>query len=124
MKTFAQFVNEMSAPVRHTCPDINDIQSTLFEIENNMYNYSSNIEDEDIASFLSSASHEIKSIRERSLEYLRECNSSLRDWGYEMEAKVDSLNKEISQADQKINTLENDIDYLTREISRLESLLA
>jgi hypothetical protein len=81
--------NEMSAPVRHTCPNIDKLiinVNTLLDLAK------SNKEDtdfpEEINCYLSDFEYE--------LEKLRDSNSSLREWGEHLEEVLDDLEKTLS----------------------------
>lgn len=92
----------MSAPVRHTCPKIDDIIKDMHDSYNNLnsaLNYIDNYE-------FDQAIYDIKEVRNiidkycgkySELENLRDDNTSLRDWGHNLENKVEDLEQEIEK---------------------------
>lgn len=82
----------MSAPVKHTCPDIDKVIKWIRDCEG-----------EEIDKYF------IKNIVV-DLEELREANSKLRNWG-------ESLEEELHEAALRIDDLENTIEELKETIN-------
>jgi hypothetical protein len=72
----------MSAPVKHTCPDIDALINSVRELLK--------IADNSDESIAEDACYLLKDF-EWKLEKLRDSNSSLRSWGEELESEVDKL---------------------------------
>ena len=76
----------MSAPVKHTCPDINDvIEKSKTFVNDIIYD----------------------------LEKLRKSNELLREWGNEKEEEVEELKNKIKNLEKEIEILENKINELS-----------
>lgn len=103
-------------PVKQTCPDINRIQKTINEIINNFENFKQEDVSEDFLSSMQDASWELKDIYS-TLEELRNANSALRDWGFELTSLAENLE---SEKDAEIGELENTISAKETEIGDLE----
>lgn len=106
-------------PAKQTCPDINRIQKTINEIINNFENFKQEDVSEDFLSSMQDASWELKDIYS-TLEELRNANSALRDWGYELTSLAENLE---SEKDAEIGELENTISAKETEISDLEDII-
>ena len=106
-------------PVKQTCPDINRIQKTINEIINNFENFKQEDVSEDFLSSMQDASWELKDIYS-TLEELRNANSALRDWGFELTSLAENLE---SEKDAEIGELENTISAKETEISDLEDII-
>lgn len=106
-------------PVKQTCPDINRIQKTINEIINNFESFKQEDVSEDFLSSMQDASWELKDIYS-TLEELRNANSALRDWGYELTSLAENLE---SEKDAEIGELENTISAKETEISDLEDII-
>lgn len=74
----------MSAPVGHTCPDIDKTIDNLRDI-------------------ISYVSYEIEGVIE-SMEELRNSNSRLRDWGEGLEQTIADKDQEIENLKEQIET--------------------
>lgn len=75
----------MSAPVKHTCPDINDvIEKSKTFVNDIIYD----------------------------LEKLRKSNELLREWGYEKEKEVEELKSLVEDLEYEISILEDKINGL------------
>ena len=106
-------------PVKQTCPDINRLQKTIKEIINNLESFKQEDVSEDFLSSMQYASWELKDIYS-TLEELRNANSALRDWGYELTSLAENLE---SEKDAEIGELENTISAKETEISDLEDII-
>ena len=106
-------------PVKQTCPDINRLQKTIKEIINNFESFKQEDVSEDFLSSMQDASWELKDIYS-TLEELRNANSALRDWGYELTSLAENLE---SEKDAEIGELENTISAKETEISDLEDII-
>ena len=106
-------------PVKQTCPDINRLQKTIKEIRDNFASFKDTDNVEDFLSSMQDASWELKDIYS-TLEELRNANSALRDWGYELTSLAENLE---SEKDAEIGELENTISAKETEISDLEDII-
>lgn len=106
-------------PVKQTCPDINRLQKTIKEIINNFESFKQEDVSEDFLSSMQDASWELKDIYS-TLEELRNANSALRDWGFELTSLAENLE---SEKDAEIGELENTISAKETEISDLEDII-
>ncbi len=106
-------------PVKQTCPDINRLQKTIKEIINNFESFKQEDVSEDFLSSMQDASWELQDIYD-TLEELRNANSALRDWGFELTSLAENLE---SEKDAEIGELENTISAKETEISDLEDII-
>lgn len=88
----------MSAPISHTCPEIdrqqrinNQLVREIQDVIKCYQSYSIN----DLISIFESAKDRLEEI-DSFLEEMRESNDELRKWGTEMEDKVAELQEEMS----------------------------
>ena len=103
-------------PVRNTCPDINRLQKTIKEIRDNFASFKEEDNIEDFLDAMNTASWELRDIY-NTLEELRNANSALRDWGYELTSLAENLE---SEKDTEIEELSNTISVKETEIGDLE----
>ena len=103
-------------PVRNTCPDINRLQKTIKEIRDNFASFKEEDNIEDFLDAMNTASWELRDIY-NTLEELRNVNSALRDWGYELTSLAENLE---SEKDTEIEELSNTISAKETEIGDLE----
>ena len=106
-------------PVKQTCPDINRLQKTIKEIRDNFTSFKEEDDIQDLLDNMKDASWELKDIYS-TLEELRNANSALRDWGYELTSLAENLE---SEKDAEIGELENTISAKETEISDLEDII-
>lgn len=87
----------MSAPVKHTCPDINKV---IKKLESMQVLAQQGMEDHERFSDeydrYKQIEWDIDSIID-SLEDLRKANSALREWGEKLDDKVEELKEEIEE---------------------------
>lgn len=110
-------------PVRHTCPDINRMISTITDIVNEMNDCDDRYTNDDLLTFMRSWSSDLESIgvgKWCDLEDLRNSNSALRDWGNEMYDDAELLEAERDDYECKCCSLESKINELENEIYNLE----
>jgi len=84
----------MAAPVRHTCPDIDKAIDKIKSVYR-IIKYASKLEE---VTELKDTIDEIESELwnfDDILEDLRSDNSKLRDWGHELEGRVEDLETEL-----------------------------
>lgn len=90
----------MGAPVKHTCPDIDK----LIKKASNSIKWLSDCLKSDDIEFIKNIIYdsicELEDI-EGEAEYLRDANSSLRDWGDEMESEKERLVEVLYQLNHK-----------------------
>lgn len=89
----------MSAPVRHTCPDID---KAIKCIQSARKNISDALKDEDIENKdygIKCADSDLWGVDDM-LEDLRSDNSALRDWGHDLEKRIQELEEEIYNSNQ------------------------
>lgn len=65
----------MSAPVKHTCPDIDSLQDDIKRFTNDVIG---------------------------ELESLRRANAALRDWGEDLEKELAEANDKIEELEQQL----------------------
>lgn len=92
----------MGAPVKYTCPLIDSMISDLKGI---MQQIQEDYPDE---------ARQIDSIIDRrgGLEEVRDANNSLRNWGYDSESRIEVLEKELEEANDKVSDLQYQIDNM------------
>lgn len=99
----------MSAPVKHTCPDINKaikrIRAALRTSENGMKQFKG----EDSYDYFKDIESDLDGL-EYELEDLRSDNKSLREWG-------EGLTNELETAAEEINSLENRLEECSQKSS-------
>ena len=109
-------------PVKHTCPDINRLVSTITRITIEMKSCN---EGDDKSLLLDQISDwksdlEIIGVGNRcELEDLRSSNSALRDWGQNMYEEAESLENERDYLQSKYETALEDIKYLERQLQQI-----
>lgn len=119
----------MSAPVKHTCPDIDaliiSIDAAIAEANKGCEIVDSNSPAEDCFREILS---ELKPL-EKQLESLRKDNAALRDWGEKGEHRIGELEKENEwlekqngKQQREIDDMGKDISYLEREIEELKQV--
>lgn len=97
----------MSAPVRHTCPDIDRCKKNLQQVRDYIDSAISNLEyllrnaPNDFDAVFSSIKDDLNTTYsfadiDGELEELRDANSSLRDWGHELEKECRDLEDQLS----------------------------
>jgi len=105
----------MSAPVKHTCPDIDKIISQVKSAVKELENAKKLLTHEKIADADYSIDYAIREIEDlcdsgyygrinNPLEELRRSNSSLREWGEELENENEKLSKKIEELETELNT--------------------
>ena len=106
-------------PVKQTCPDINRLQKTIKEIQNNFESFKEDDDIQDLLDNMKDASWDLRDIY-GTLEELRSANSALRDWGHELTSLAERME---SEKDAEIEKLENIISAKETEISDLEDTI-
>jgi hypothetical protein len=102
-------------PVRHTCPDIDSIISTITIIVNQMNSVDESSEINYLIEDISNWANDLKIIAVGSrseMENLRSSNSALRDWGNEMHQAAQDLEFELDAAEFEISNLKKTIEEL------------
>lgn len=79
----------MSAPIKHTCPDIDKALKYLKSARQQLAN---NLDDTDIR-WINGDLDSVESI----LEDLRSSNDSLRSWGHDLEKEIEELNEQMGK---------------------------
>lgn len=100
--------NNRSEPVRHTCPDIDRIISTIKAIVKQMDSCDSNDKKADIIDLIRDWSSDLADIGigyRCSLEELRESNNSLRNWGNELVSEIEEFENKYYALDKENNEL-------------------
>lgn len=127
----------MSAPVKFTCPNINQVISDITEVYDGL-DFTEESTIEDLQAVISESSSKIYTFTDKiqacynPLEDLRDDNCKLRDWGTVLEEQIDELEKErdklIDQAstdeynfNDHIGNLEDKVDELKNEIEVLST---
>ena len=90
----------MSAPVKHTCPNIDRMIKHLKEAVRSAEHGKRDFKGEDSYSYFDNILDEIDGL-ESDLENLRSDNDALRKWGHDLEKQVDSLENDLENCIQK-----------------------
>jgi phage shock protein A len=100
----------MSAPVRHTCPDIDKVIAAIKSAVKTAENGRKQLgKDSDAEDYLYKIIYDIEDLP-HILEDLRNSNSSLRDWGHDLEKTVDELEGKVCDFEKKIEELESELE--------------
>lgn len=86
----------MSAPIKHTCPDIDSLQKKLTEAMRDIEREP--IEDQ---RFVKNIVWELNQVVD-GLEDLRKANGALRDWGEDLETQLKESNDRIDELEWQI----------------------
>ena len=111
-------------PVKHTCPDIDRIISTITSIVKAMDNCDDRDEKEDLLSQIKDWSGDLTGIgfgKWCEMETLRSSNSALRDWGSEMYSEAESLETERDELEIKCDELKDKVSDLESEVEDLKN---
>lgn len=96
-------------PVSHTCPDIDKCQTLLKEARawlSHAVSYVERIQDISESNEVSDLAYEVKECIidarncidfDQLLEELRDANSSLRDWAYELREEIEQIESNLQQ---------------------------
>lgn len=101
----------MSAPVKFTCPNINQVISDITEIYDGL-DFTEEATVEDLQEVIKEASTKLYTFTDKiqicynPLEDLRSDNEKLRDWGSEQEEQVEELEKERDKLIEEVSTNE------------------
>jgi chromosome segregation ATPase len=106
-------------PLGHTCPRVNNAQSEISGIVNDLESVDCSEEDKVI---LNDAITSLNSLSE-DLENLRTDNSTLRDWGNEEAKKADDFEKELDETRDQLSEMETDRDHYKDRVAELEAEL-
>lgn len=110
-------------PVRHTCPDIDRIISTITSIVSDMDRCSNDDEISDLIDNINTWSYNLTSIGHGNhceLEDLRASNNALRTWGNDLYQEAEQLDTEIERLNNEIERLESKVTELEDENSELK----
>lgn len=97
----------MSAPVKHTCPDIDSVIKRIKSAQRaawDMFKRSEKGTDEHDA--FKDIENDLDGL-ESELESLRDSNSELRAWGEELEIQVSDLEEQVSALEEDKKHLSN-----------------
>lgn len=86
----------MSAPVRHTCPNIDKVLKSLSAARGALKEALQCNDEEDIKYAIKVADDELSGL-DWDIESLRTDNALLRDWGHDLEKRIDELEEEVSE---------------------------
>src|SRR5437868_1225795 len=95
--------NRDNAPIGHTCSLIDSILSRLHDL----YSSGESMNGGEYASI------------EKDIEKVRGANSTLRDWGNEMNNKADDYESELDDLRNQLPRLEEEINDLRTELKEL-----
>ncbi len=101
-------------PIGHTCPDIDVIVGKAKEIQSICKSPEEEEHEFNYRWILDLTSDIISQI-----EDLRFSNSTLRDWGHEVNDELEEAEMDNERLQQKIEKLEDDIDYLKSELKEM-----
>lgn len=110
-------------PVRHTCPDIDRIISSILSICKEIDHCDTDDSVEDLLSQMRNWESDLESIARGNncdLENLRSSNSALREWGQEMYNEAENLESEVYKLNDQISELESVISELKDTLVDLE----
>lgn len=102
------------APIGHTCPDIDVIVGKAKEIQSICESPEEEEHEFNYRWILDLTSDIISQI-----EDLRFSNSTLRDWGYELNDELEEAEADNERLQQRIEELEEEIDYLKSELKEM-----
>lgn len=102
------------APIGHTCPDIDVIVGKAKEIQSICKSPEEEEHEFNYRWILDLTSDIISQI-----EDLRFSNSTLRDWGHEVNDELEEAETDNERLQQRIEKLEDDIDYLKSELKEM-----
>lgn len=98
----------MSAPVRHTCPDIDKAIKAINDARKCIQDATDSVDNDDKNESLKYADDYLWGL-DTMLEDLRSSNDALRQWGHDLE-------KEIIEKDYRIDDLETQVSDLDSAI--------
>lgn len=101
-------------PIGHTCPDIDVIVGKAKEIQSICKSPEEEEHEFNYRWILDLTSDIISQI-----EDLRFSNSTLRDWGHEVNDELEEAETDNERLQQRIEKLEDDIDYLKSELKEM-----
>ena len=113
-------------PVRHTCPDIDRIKSTIISIVNDMKGVEEDDLKESLLETINGWVFELESIgvgKWCELESLRDSNSALREWGNDMYSESENLEEERDEFESEVIKLKSQVSELESQIIELETSL-
>lgn len=120
----------MSAPVKHTCPDIDKVIGRIQSALNAADKGKDITERKTPEWYLFDEITDHLYRMEDSLEELRTANGALRDWGYDLEREIKeaennqaNTEKELQKAESDRRDLELEIADFKKELKDLESIL-
>lgn len=94
----------MSAPIGHTCPDINRITGKLNQMVKDINRLRSyDYEDSKLMKDIIEECRYIMDDAEDTFEDLRNSNSKLRDYGEAQEERADELEEQVTELQEKLN---------------------
>lgn len=101
-------------PTGNTCPSIDKALASIERSIQSIQYVHSNIEDDTLKDELWNTLAELESLQGKRgmLEELRDDNSKLREWGYELNSIISDKDNEYSKLQDEFIELENEIDSL------------
>jgi chromosome segregation ATPase len=109
-------------PVKHTCPDIDRIKSTITSIVNDMKGVGEDDLEKSLLETINDWVLELESIgvgKWCELESLRDSNSALREWGCEMYNEAEKLEEERDEFESEVEKLKSQVSELESQIEEL-----
>lgn len=105
----------MAAPVKATCPIIDNIIRDIRNALNEAIGIDKNFENSSFNEIKQSIENIISHLNgvESNIEDIRDANSMLRDWGHQNEELIEKLNYNIAELEdivERIKDKENDVD--------------
>jgi uncharacterized protein YukE len=103
----------MSAPVPYTCPTIDGVIKTLKDAESDIDNllyFSETTTPADFKNGIKEAISNLNSLwngRYTDLEEIRSANEKLREWGSDLESKVEELESTIADLEYQLKNQSN-----------------
>lgn len=93
----------MSAPVKHTCPDIDAVIKTIKGVEH-LCKLSGTEAPEDLVQIIDEISSDLWGL-DGDIERLRIDNSQLREWGEQLESDLNDAEEKLEELKQEIEKL-------------------
>lgn len=98
----------MSAPIGNTCPDVNRAIKNVEDIRKNLsyvLKYDDSTTLAEFKGILEDVEYDLRQTTD-SFEDLRKSNSTLREWGIEMEQEAETLKVQYDELQEKYDLME------------------
>lgn len=113
----------MPAPVKHTCPDIDEVIAAIQQARKIAKNASKDLgRDSEAHDYITDIACELDGL-DKQMEYLRKANSQLREWGEDLENEVSKLEEKLENAGSELQSLRAELGWNKDHIQSLEEEL-